>query len=168
MKVKYLLILGLILVSCGLDRTGREIDLQKNEEIIPFMNGLSINRLELREGNLVVNDTLLQFNSSSVDSLPDSQWTAHKMKLQEWVENRRISSDKMTDLKNLMTTSNNLRIIREKGTFFFSESSWIGADWGKAYSINNIIPKKTDFAFDRVQEIKPVDEQPNWYEYYVD
>ena len=168
MNVKFLFILCLIYVSCGIDQTERKIDLQKSEEIIPLMEELSIDRLELREGNLVINDTLLLSSSPNINSLTDSRWTAHQMRIEEWIENKRIKQETMTDLNNLMTNSKNLRIIKEREVYFFNEGSWIDADWGKAYSIHNISSQKPDYLFDKVQEIKAINDQPNWYEYYAD
>src|SRR5690606_7461834 len=157
-----------IFLSCGTDRTEREIDLQKSEQIIPYMENLFIDRLELYEDNLIVNDTLVQFNSSPADSINSSRWTAHQMSIYEWVLKREISSESMTDLKKLMMSSKNLRVVREKEVYFFSEGSWIDADWGKAYSIHDISSKHSDFTFDQIQEIKAISNRRNWFEYYAD
>ncbi|MFD0975357.1 hypothetical protein [Salinimicrobium gaetbulicola] len=168
MNVKFLFILCLICVSCGIDRTERKIDLQQSEEIILMMEEFSIDRLELREGNLIINDTLLLSNSSSVYSSTDPRWTAHQMKIEEWIKNKKIKQETLTALFSLMTNSKNQRIVKEREVYFFNEGSWIDADWGKAYSIHNISSKKPDFSFDNVQEIKTIDDRPNWYEYYAD
>src|SRR5690606_6776708 len=125
MRAKSFFLLCLIFLSCGTDRTEREIDLQKSEQIIPYMENLSINRLELYEDNLIVNDTLVKFSSSSADSNNSSRWTAHQMTMKEWVEKKEISPESMTDLKKLMMSSKNLRVVREKEVYFFSEGSWI-------------------------------------------
>ena len=168
MKTKSFYILCLIFLSCGTDRTEREIDLPKSEQIIPYLENLSINRLELYEDNLIVNDTLVQFNSSSADSINNSRWTAHGMTMDEWVEKKEITPESLTDLKKLMMSSKNLRVVREKEDYFFSEGSWIDADWGKAYSIQEISSKHSDFTFDQIREIKAISNRPNWYEYYAD
>jgi len=90
------------------------------------------------------------------------------MDLNEWVSVKNINQEDIVNLKRLMIESNNLKIIKDQDAYFFSEGGWIDSEWGKVFSLKNILDQEDIFKFERVQDIEVIEGKLNWYEYYAD
>ena len=161
-------VLFTIILSCNIEKQSREIDINKSEKIIEYFSKYSINKLFLYQEHLIINDTLIKFNNSTNDSVQSLLWTTFQMDLNEWVSVKNINQEDIVNLKRLMIESNNLKIIKDQDAYFFSEGGWIDSEWGKVFSLKNILDQEDIFKFERVQDIEVIEGKLNWYEYYAD
>ena len=164
-KYFFILLLSFSILACHENSHVREIDLEKSEQLIEYIDHLSIESLVLSDQNLIINDTLILINP---DSLNNPVFHRHQMSLEEWESKKRLPKGTLAKVLNLMNESSNKSIVKENKAYFFNEGGWIDSEFGKVYSKQELVGKAKDFKFERVQEIKPFGKKQSWYVYYAD
>ncbi|WP_299991010.1 hypothetical protein [uncultured Pontibacter sp.] len=152
-------------IACNSEADVREIDLEKSEHIIDYVDQLNLSTLVLNDQNLIINYTLILINP---DSLKRPLFHKYQVSMEEWELKREVPAGTLENLLSLLNESGNNRVVKEKEAYFFKEGGWIDSDFGKVYSKQQLTGKAKDFKFDRVQEIKPIGDRENWYVYYAD
>ena len=162
--IPFLFLIGF--TSCGeLDKID-QIDLKKTENLIPILNQFDFNKIELRDEQFVINDTLIKFDTDISKNI--DFWVKDSTTALNWIQKHNYVLDSLITLRHQIKESKNYQIIKERDVYFFSEGGWIDSNYGKAYSKINIIKAEAKFKFDRVQSIKAINGRPNWYEYFAD
>ena len=164
-KLLYIIILY-SLSSCVQLSEDENIDIEKTEKLIPLLERLDFSKLELKDGRLIINDTLIKFDSDT--SKNRDIFIADSTSAEMWTKSHKLSTEKLEILKNRILESKNNRINKEDDIYFFSEGGWIDSNYGKAYSKSIINNNKKNYKFNRIQSINPIKEKPNWYIYYAD
>lgn len=154
------------LCCCSESSKDGTIDLAKSEKLVPLLNRIDFFKIELRDGLLTIDDTLIRFDADTSNKF--NYWIAGSVTAYEWTQNHNLNLDTLTNLKIKINESGNYKIIKELDTYFFSEGGWIDSNYGKAYSKINISKNKEKFKFDRLQSIDPISIRRNWYDYYAD
>ena len=166
MKRELFILLCLVgLISCGQVQNKEVINMEKTEKLIPLLEKFDFSKIELTGNSLVINDTLIRFEN---DTTKINIFVADSLSLVDWSARNSINQDTVKLLLTRIRESRNKRIIKENNTYFFSEGGWIDSDFGKAYSTTNITDKMDKFKFDRIREIRRLENKKNWYDYYAD
>ena len=162
------LIILLILSSCGLNRNERELNFDQSIELANLMDKLSIQELAISRDNYIrLNNFVIIPDSIDFHGI-ESSYGDSIVTLSEWTKATGLTKTDLSNLKRLLTESNNAKIVIDNGAFFFMTGSWIDAHWGKVYSETEISDQEDLFKFDRVKDIEPIKNQQNWYDYYAD
>tara|TARA_Y100000385_G_scaffold276770_1_gene322922 strand:+ start:1522 stop:2091 length:570 start_codon:yes stop_codon:yes gene_type:complete len=170
-RLKYIFIgltFPLLLNSCGFNRNELEINFDQSIEVANLMDKFSIQELTISRDNHIRLDNLLILPDSVDRHGIEPSHGDSIVSLTEWTNATGFSKTELSNLKRLLTESNNTKIVKENGAFFFMTGSWIDAQWGKVYSKTDISNQEDSFSFGRVQEIEPIKDRPNWFDYYVD
>ena len=162
------LIFLLLVNSCEFKRNEREINFDQSIELANLMAKYSIQELSISRDSLIrINNLIIVPDSIDQQGIE----TIHRdslVTMSYWIRSTGFTNIDLSDLKHLLTESNNFKIVMENGAFFFMTGSWIDAHWGKVYSKTDITDQEDLFKFDRVKEIEPIKNQPNWFDYYAD
>jgi hypothetical protein len=162
------LTLSLLFNSCGINRNEREINFDKSIELAKLMDKFSVQELTITRDNHIRLNNLVIIPDSIEPQGIQLSFRDSIVTTSDWIYATGFKETDLSNLKRLLKESNNIKIIKDNESFFFMTGSWIDAQWGKVYSKTDISNKKDSFKFERVQEIEPIKDQPNWFDYYID